>query len=417
MTETQRAVRTVVTARPAHQTVILTSSRAAASALSLVWMIVVARQLGPDAVGGLTLGISLAMILSVLSEMGLPMIVADHVARRSDQCRSLVVAVIYRRMVVAALTGIPLLLMYRAGTDQTLAVPLLLTVSLVATAAHTTATAALRGLAQVIPDGANEVVSRVGVLAVGTLLLAAGHGVGWVAAVLALADVVSAVVLLRLLWRRTTPGPAFPSAVLHWQKVLALTAALLVGSLLLRLDVWLLSLFGDASDVAHYTVPARLAEGLLLPVGVAAALVVPLTSRAVDLAERGRLAMRYVARITAAVAALALVLALVARPVLELTFGSTYAGDADVLRLLCLAAVPSAVSVGLGPIVALHDRSAMFRCLATALAVDVLANLVLLPDHRGVGAAWSTVLSMSAAAVCMLRSTVRLPSERLRMDA
>lgn len=393
-----------------HQTAHLTIGRALAALTSFAWMSVVARSLPADAVGGLVLGLTLATVLSVLPDMGLPMIVADRVARHPEETRSLVTVAARRRVLVSLLTGLVLVAMYQMGTDQTLAVPLLMTVSLAATAIHTTATAALRGLGEVAPDALNEVISRVAVLAIGCALLAAGHGIAAAAAVLALADAGSAAVLLRLVWRRTTTGVVASPVVFDWGKVLPLAAALLIGSLLLRVDIWLLSLVGSSADVAHYAIPARLAEGLLLPTGVAAALVIPLTGHARDAATRGQQARRYVFRITAVVALAATILAVFAGPVLEIAFGAEYAADQDVLRLLCLACIPSALSIGLSPIVALHDRRAMIRWVCIALVVDVIANLLLLPALGGVGAAWASIASMTVAAWGMFITTTRLPA-------
>lgn len=395
--------------RPVSQTIGLTTGRAVAAVLSFGWMVVIARSLDAEAVGGLTLGLTLATALSVLPDMGLPMIVSDRVSRHPDDARSLVTHVIRVRTVVGLATGVLLFAMYRLGTDQTLAVPFFMTMSIVATGVHTTATAGLRGLGQVFPDSLNEITSRLFVIAFGSWLLASGHGIAAAAAVLALADIVSAVVLMRVFWQRTTTGSGFPGVILSRHTVLPLAMALLVGSLLLRIDVWLLALIGDAVDVAHYAVPARLAEGLLLPAGVAAALVVPLTGVSVDDRTRGRQSLRYVGLITGAVAAGAMVIGIWAGSVLELAFGAGYADDETVLRLLCVAAVPSAVSIGLAPIVALLARRSMIRVVLVALAVDIVMNALLLPGHRGIGAAWATIISMTVAAIGMLVTTLRLP--------
>ena len=334
----------------------LVAGRAVAAALSLGWMIVITRTLEEGEVGVLSLGLTLAVALSVLPDMGLPMIVTDHVARDPTSTRALVRHVIRLRLLASLFTAGLLVAMYRVGTSATLAVPILLAISIAATAVHSTVTAALRGLGTVVPDSVNEVASRAFVLAVGAWLLTSGRGIAAAAAVLAVADIASAGVLLWVIHRRTTAGTAFPSTLVARRTVVPLAAALLVASLHTRIDVWLLALLGSADDVAHYVVPARLAEGLLLPAGVAAALVLALTSDAPDKVTRGRRAVRYVGAVAAVVAVASAALALLAGPVIETAFGADYRGDADVLRLLCLAAVPSAMSVGLAPVVAILRR-------------------------------------------------------------
>jgi len=299
--------------------------------------------------------------------------------------------------------------MYRLGTSATLAVPLLMGVSIAATAVHSTATAALRGLGSVVPDAINEVVSRTFVLIVGWYLLSQGLGIMVAAAVLATADVGSAVMLAYVLRRRTSPGPDFPRSIIHRRTVVPLAAALLIGSLHIRIDVWLLSLLGTASEVAHYAVPGRLAEGLLLPAGAAAALVLPLTVQEESPRERGRAALRYVAFIAALVAVAAVALGAGAEIVLNAAFGSDYRADYDVLRLLCVAAVPSAVSIGLAPVLAIEWRGAFTRLVVLALVVNVATNVALIPIHAERGAALGTIASSAVAAVGMVVAIVRLP--------
>lgn len=387
----------------------LVAGRAVAAALSLGWMIVITRTLDERSVGVLSLGLTLAMALSVLPDMGLPMIVTDHVARDPTSTRSLVRHVIRLRLLASVGTAVLLVAMYRLGTEATLAVPILLAISIAATAVHSTVTAALRGLGTVVPDSVNEVASRAFVLCFGAWLLTSGGGIAAAAAVLAVADVVSAAALLVVVRRRTAPGPPFPSALVSRRTVLPLAAALLVASLHTRIDVWLLALIGSADDVAHYAVPARLAEGLLLPAGVASALVLALTADAPDKVTRGRQAIRYVAAVAGVVAVAAALLAAMAAPVLDVAFGAEYRDDADVLRLLCLAAVPTAMSVGLAPVVAILHRRSLFRWVFVALVVNVAVNVVLIPDQREVGAAWASVISMSVAAVGMISTALRSP--------
>ncbi|MEY2592191.1 MAG: hypothetical protein QOJ67_4175 [Acidimicrobiaceae bacterium] len=403
-----RRARGGVVQRSVSQTVGLTAGRALAAVVSFAWMAVIARSLGTDDVGALSLGLSLAVALSVIPDLGLPMIVTNRVAQHPEDTRSLVRHVISIRLRVSLAAGVMLVVMYRLGTTENLAVPLFMTLSIAATTVHSTATAALRGLATVVPDSVNEIVSRLFVLSLGWWLLESGHGIAAAAGTLAAADVLSAVALMRVLWRRSARGTAFPPGLIAWRTVVPLAAALLVGTLHARIDVWLLALIGSAGDVAHYAVPARIAEGLLLPAGVASALVLPLTAGVADARARGRLALRYVGVVTAVVALAGVVAAVWAGPLLEYAFGNPYGRDRDVLRLLCAAAVPTAVCIGLAPIVAILARRALVRWVLVAFIVNVAVNLALLPGYRGIGAAWASLASMSVVAAGLALTVVRL---------
>jgi O-antigen/teichoic acid export membrane protein len=341
--------------------------------------------------------------------MGLPMIVSDRVARHPENTRSLVAYVMRVRIAVSVVAGLLLFGMYRLGTSATLAVPLFMTISIAASTVYTTATAALRGMGSVVPDSVNEIASRTLVLGLGWWLLHSGHGIGAAACVLATADVLSAIVLTWVLWRRTTTGVAFPGEIVHWRAVVPLSMALLISTLHTRIDVWLLAVIGSASDVAHYAIPAKVAEGLLLPAGVAAVLVIPLTAALGDVRARGRRALAYVLAVAGVVAIGGLVVGLWAHDFLTLAFGKGYGRDGGVLRLLCLSDIPTAISVGLAPIVAILHRRALLRWVAVALVVNVVMNLALLPHYRGVGAAWASIVSMTVVSAGLVVTVLRLP--------
>jgi len=391
------------------QTAGLTAGRLVAAVISLVWTAVLARELSEEAVGALSLALTLSVALSILPDLGLPMIVADRVSRHPAETRALVRHVVVVRFAASILTAGVLVGMFRLGSSATLALPLLLAVSVAATTVHTTATAALRGLGLVLPDACNEVGSRLLVLGLGTVLLTHGGGAVSAAAVLAVADICSAIVLAVLVRRCTTTGTRHPAHVVAWGRTLPLAGALVVASLHTRIDVWLLAVLSDGADVAHYALPARIAEGLLLPAAVAAVLVLPLTGRQTVARIRGRQALRYVGLVAVLVATGATITAVFAEPVLRTAFGTTYAADAPVLRLLCLAAVPSAVAIGLAPVIALLARRLFLRTMVAALALNVLANLLLVPDHGATGAAIASVLSTTLLAVGLVIATSRLP--------
>jgi O-antigen/teichoic acid export membrane protein len=386
----------------------LTAGRAAASAISLVWTAVVARTLSERAVGALSLGLTLSVALSILPDLGLPMIVCDRVARHPEETRSLVRHVVRIRLAASLVTAGFVVGMFRLGSDATLAIPLLLSLSVAATVVHTTATAALRGVGLVVPDATNEVVSRLFVLGVGAFLLTNGGGVVAAAGVLAAADLGSAVVLSVLVHRQSEPGPRFPSHLVGWRVTLPLAGSLLIGSLHTRIDVWLLAVIGHASDVAHYALPARLAEGLLLPAGVASALVLPLTGRHLSPADRGRHALRYVATVGGVVSIGALVAGIFAGPVLRIAFGGAYGSDGSVLRLLCVASLPTAIGVGLAPIVAMLARRAFLGAMAVALVVNVVTNVLLIPHLRELGAAVASLVSTTVLAALLVAAVLAL---------
>ncbi|QYG93307.1 oligosaccharide flippase family protein [Iamia sp. SCSIO 61187] len=405
------------TARPAGRTAILSSGRIIAAALSMVWMAVVTRHLDAGEVGSLTLGLTLFGALSVLADLGLPMVVADRVARRPAEARSLVSDVVRVRVVAGTVVSLVMVVLYRMGSEHTLVVPVAMGFGLVSTSIHSTVTAALRGLGHVVPDAVNEVGSRLLVLGLGSLLLANGAGLAAAASVFAVADVASALVLTR--WARRvvhTRDVAIPKEIYSIRVLAPMGLALLVSSLHTRIDVWLLAWISSTEVTAHYAVPARVAEGLLLPAAVGGALVLPLTSAASTRLERGRRALAYVAALAGFVGAGAGAVALVAGPLLRVAFGETYSADGDVLAVLALAAVPAAIGVGLTPVMAIHARRALVACMGSALVVNLVLNLVLVPGWDEMGAAWATVASMTLLALTAVATVSRWSDDALEDD-
>lgn len=105
------------------------------------------------------------------------MIVADRIAHHPENARSLVLSVIRLRLLSSAAVGALLVGKYFLGNFASLAVPLLMTLSIVAEAVPRTTTAALRGLGTVLADSLHEACSRIFVRGVGGWLLLSGSGI------------------------------------------------------------------------------------------------------------------------------------------------------------------------------------------------------------------------------------------------
>ena len=120
----------------------------------------------------------------------------------------------------------------------------------------------MRGLHRYRPEALNEVISRVGVLVLGWLVLSNGGGLLAAVVVYAVADLSSLVVLSYVARRSVAPtNDGIDLASLRIRANLHLTTGRVLGAAYARLDTWLMALLRGPADTALYGAPYRLLEG------------------------------------------------------------------------------------------------------------------------------------------------------------
>lgn len=388
-----------------RQLAVLAGGRGAAAGVSFAWLLVAARVLELGEFGDLALVLSVGALCAVLADGGWTFALAEAVARNPAAGPASYRATVRCRLVAGLAAAVVVVAVTAVAGGPPLA-GAVFGVSLLATAWHTSAGAAQRARGAVRAEAANELASRVVVLAAGTAVLLAGGGVVAVVAVYAAVDCGSAVVLHRLAVRALGGGdePADPGVAPR--AVLPLGVAAVLGAAYHRVDVVLLALLTTAGDVALYTAAFRLFEGLLLPAGALSALVVPRFST-LDVSGVAARARRIGALATVGLAVPAAAVALAAGPLLRLTFGPHFAGASTSLVVLMAAVLPSTLALVLAPAVGVVRRNTMAVVSAGLLALNVALNLVLVPRIGLAGAAWATLagqVAFAAALLALLRS-------------
>ena len=379
-------------------------ARTVAAALSAVWLVVAARNLPLAAFGDLALLLSLGVTLSFIGDLGLPLVLMDTCARRPGTARAALALVIRRRTAAATVAGAVTAAAYLvAAGDTRWTIPATFAVSMLATAGHTSASAALRAVGTVRAEALNEVVSRVAVLLLGGVWLARGGGLLAAVTVYAAVDIVSVLALVAVCRRRL---PVAEGTVDQESFGLRATAPLAGGGLLANLyqraDVWVLALIAGPTSVAMYAAAYRLLDGLLLLPGAVAALVVPRTA---GLPPGGRAVAgrRSAVRSVALVLPLSALVAALGRPVLELLFGASFSAAAPVLAVLMVSASAGAVVTVLSPLVGVAARRTYAVVMASALSVNLTLNVALVPRLGSMGAALATLASQVVLAVVLWR--------------
>ena len=384
-----------------------------AAALSAVWLVVAARNLPLAAFGDLALLLSLGVTLSFIGDLGLPLVLMDTGARHPGTARAALALVMRRRLAAATVASTVTSVAYLvAAGDTRWTVPVTFAVSMLATAAHSSASAALRAVGTVRAEATNEVASRIAVLLVGGVWLARGGGLLAAVTVYAAVDVVSALALVAVCRRRL---PEAAGAVDHVSFGLRATAPLAGGGLLANLyqraDVWVLAVIAGPTSVAMYAAAYRLLDGLLLLPGAVAALVVPRTA-GLPPAGRAAAGRRSAVHSVALVLPLSALVAVLGAPVLELLFGAPFAGAAPVLAVLMVSAAAGAVVTVLSPLVGVAARRTYAVVMALALSLNLTLNVSLVPRLGSMGAALATLASHTVLAVVLWRLSHRFGRDR-----
>jgi len=214
----------------------------------------------------------------------------------------------------------------------------------------------------------------------------------WICAASVVLSMVAAGAVLAVRLNRLAP-PTFPA--LETCPLLATALPLLVSNLmgfaLLRADLWIVSAFSSADDVAAYGAASRLVILIGLPLTVANQVVAPLIG---DLHSRGdaRGLGELVRGVAGAVAVPATLLGgafiLFGAPLLSLVYGAFFARAWPILALLSVAQLSMVLtgSCGLALVMTGHQRTYMGIMVAAAVAL-LTAGPVAARSHGGVGLA------------------------------
>jgi O-antigen/teichoic acid export membrane protein len=294
-----------------------------------------------------------------------------------------------------ALAGVGLLL---ANTQATMALPLSAELRIGAlTAAELLKQAVLVGGIVIL------VVGGASLLGFFALQIVAG------AAVLAVTPL-----LLRgsFVWRPAFNAPQWRSLVLE---ALPIGAGFALNVVYFRTLVIMMSLIATGRETGLFATSFRIFEIFFGLAGVVLPVAMPVLAAARSSGARLRYVSQRLTEVGVAVAVfLALVLAILAEPVLEVLGGDEYRDAAPVLRIQALALVP----VFLGQawqlsLIAIRKQSALLLANGAALMVVLGLGLILIPPYASIGAAVAALAAETVLALVLFVVLVRA-EERLR---
>jgi O-antigen/teichoic acid export membrane protein len=374
-----------------------------------VWFVIVVHHLDRSAVGDLALLLSLGAMFGLLADGGYSVVLQAVVAAEPESSASAYDAVRRKRLplgvAAAVLTGSVWL---ATAHDADVRVALVFSVSILATTVYTSAGVTMRALGHAGYEGANETISRVGVLAVGWWFLNRHGGLLAAATVYALADLASAV-LMGMLFRVRFGNRVAPidARALSARRVAPVFLAAALGTAYYRIDLLMVHVIKGAPAAALYATSYRVFEAVMLPAGAVAALVLPAVFRA-GAVQRARVALRVTGIAVAVTLVGGVIVELFAHRLLVTVFGNAYGSGTASLRVLGAATVVTAATVVLAQVHAVLRPVRLAVIWLVALVVNVGLNLVLIPRYAAAGAAWATLLCQVAVAVVLVLDTRRL---------
>jgi O-antigen/teichoic acid export membrane protein len=185
-----------------------------------------------------------------------------------------------------------------------------------------------------------------------------------------------------------------------------------VGSILqlvsLRLDQLLVAAFLTLSSAGVYLIAARVSEAIAQVGSAAGLLIFPEVARHGDPLETS-LTERVVRTTSVMIVGAALVVGVLAEPLLAIAFGPTFAEGSLALRLLMIAMLPlTAGRVLAGDLKGRGRPGTVSFAMAVAAGVTILLDLVLIPRYGIEGAAIASVVAYTISAAILATAFVRL---------
>jgi O-antigen/teichoic acid export membrane protein len=375
---------------------LLSFGRGFASVLSAAWVILAARRLSLDEFGNVSVALALIIILTSLSDFGLQFLLARDIVETGRIRRSVLDDVIVRRFVLSVIGAALMVVLYEVAThDRNLAVPLIFSLTIVGAGFYNPSITGFRATGNIILEVTCEISSRAVVLIAGGLWLLSGGGI--MAVAIAYSGVGIAVGLVAYVFVRTrsvTEALGAPRPSLSVRAAAPFVLASTVGAVYQRIDNYLLGLIRGSVAAGMYGASYRFQDlNMLIPTALGQMAL----SEAAGQEPRTRLSVGK--RVAAQSVLLALppvvLFSLFAQPLLEFLFGARYGVAAPIVVVLMISTVPGAAAIALQGLTGVTDPRRFAAATAGSLALNVIANLALIPFLGGVGAAIANVISQT----------------------
>ncbi len=362
-------------------------------AAMLVITVVAARRLNPDPFAILAFAMATGWLLGVATDAGLSMYLARETAREPRRSRQFLIEILSLRAGLAFLAATitvlltPLLVPPQWRMQFVLVVAAQLCGAVTETIAHY-----FRGLQRSEIESVIHAVYRLVMLALAIGTLWWWRRLDYLAVAMLVPAATALALSMLVAWRLADGGHAGSglNAARFIRNVYPLGAAALISALYFRIDVYFIQQWHGFQPVGGYNAAFRLIEALRLIPAAVMAVTFPLLVHAANT----DLVRKIGAKLAAAGIVLAIACSLGASTIIPLLYGSRYAYAAPAFAILSLALPLFFLNYALTHQVIGWDGHAAYLAIVTlALAVNVAANMMLVPDRGIAGAAVATLLT------------------------
>jgi O-antigen/teichoic acid export membrane protein len=367
-----------------------------AKVASLAFFVTMARELGKDGFGEFQFALALTGALIYVAGFGTDQLLAREVARdhgRAGRLLSDAAAVkVLGGLVMLAVAAVVANL--GSSTAEGRAAVYVIGVGTLLEVLSKSWHSIFQGYERFELASATLIIQRTLTAVVGIAVLLAGGNVVAAAAVYAGGAAVAVLVaewwLHRLGVRRAAVAPAGWLPMVRVGVAIGLISLLI--TVLLRLDVTMLSFLANAATVGVYAVAFRLVEATQFIGWSMASAMLPWLSRTdANLARGFGLGLKAVVSVLLPIG---LAFVLFAPGIIDLFYGREYESSAGPLRILGLMTVLYGINgVGSISVIARYRPSTYAKLLVPVLAINVTLNLILIPTFGARGAATAALTS------------------------
>jgi O-antigen/teichoic acid export membrane protein len=385
--------------RVARNTSLLTISQIIGYGESFIYVILIARYLGPQSLGILNFGAALIAVFNVLANFGLTTIIVREVARDPSKASKYAANVIPIQLLFALLTiGLIVVFVNALGySQQTVYVVYILAIGLIFSTLSALLLAIFQGFQQLEFQATVLVITSVvqlcgaviaiqlhlNVVAFALLsLLMAGIGLAYVYAVCVRRFFVPRLEADFTFWKSTLTE-AWPMAAMGISMMIYF-----------RIDAVMISVIQGTTAVGFYSIAYTLSEASIVVPSMFILSLLPMLSHLHqnsvasfrDICARSVKYMLYLAL------PMAFFVTLWARPIVPLLFGAAYDPSVLALQILIWAAAIMYVTMILGTAFVAADMQRLYmKLMFVAVALNVGLNVLLIPKYSYIGASFATV--------------------------
>lgn len=377
-------------------TALLAALKIGAPLCSLLLVLGISRTLGAAGLGRYGLAYAWLGLFSLLAPFGIPSLLTREGARDPAALARLLSAGLWlggsvSLILTVALAAVCRALSYDAATSRALVV---LSVAVLPSTCQSYLEAAFLALEDAAPIAWATAVEHFFKVGLGVALLLGGAGLDAVLAAAVAGKFAACAVLLARVARR---GVALSLGQVDRASLRSLAArapvfalSAVCATLYWRIDVFVLARLRGIAEVGYYTAAYRILDlAVLLPQSLCQAVFPRIAADAAGEAGRRGSVLRSLLLLTAPAA---VVVALLARPLLRLLYGADFALAAPVLALLIWTSLPYAWNRYHACVLVATERQDVDLSInAGLLAANVALNLVLIPRHGAMGAAFVTL--------------------------